>query len=232
MRWFDSFEGSIHSYEELTRAFGVRFVTGSRVPMPLDFLLSMLMREGETLKNYSNRYWEIYNEIVGDFEDVAVRTFKVGLPTHFNLWKSLTMKPPWGMHQLMDQIEEHKRVEDNQSFSKGKAKAFTTGRRDSSTGRFASSWLRREFYSQTSHSVAGPQMVNLVFKEPVYQVLEKIKHEPYFKWLNKMGGDTTKRNQNLYYYYHQDRGYTTEECTALQAFLDQLIKAGKLKQFL
>ena len=94
MRWFDSFEGSIHSYEELTRAFGVRFVTCSRVPRPLDFLLLMLMREGETLKNYSNRYWEIYNEIVGDFEDVVVRTFKVGLPTHFNLWKSFTMKPP------------------------------------------------------------------------------------------------------------------------------------------
>ena len=28
------------------------------------------------------------------------------------------------MHQLMDQIEEHKKVEDNQSQSKGKAKIF------------------------------------------------------------------------------------------------------------
>ena len=57
MRWFDGFEeGSIGSYEELTRAFGVRFVTCSRVPRPLDSLLSMVMREGETLRTYSNRY--------------------------------------------------------------------------------------------------------------------------------------------------------------------------------
>ena len=39
------------------------------------------------------------------------------------------------------------------------------------------------------------QMVNAVFREPVRQVLEKIKNKPFFKWPNKMAGDlqsTTK----------------------------------------
>ena len=116
MRWFDNLEeGSIHSYKELTRAFRARFVTCSQVPRPLDSLLSMSIREEETLKNYSDKYQEIYNEIDGDFEDIIIRTFRVGFPTHSNLWKSLTMKQPRGMHKLMDRIEEHKRVEDNQS---------------------------------------------------------------------------------------------------------------------
>ena len=35
----------------------------------------------------------MFNEIDGDFEDVAIRTFKVSLPTKHNLRKSLTMKP-------------------------------------------------------------------------------------------------------------------------------------------
>ena len=57
MRWFDNLEeGSIHSYEELTRAFRARFVTCSQVPRPLDSLLSMSTREEETLKNYSDKY--------------------------------------------------------------------------------------------------------------------------------------------------------------------------------
>lgn len=77
----------------------------------------MSIREGETLKNYSDRYCELYNEIDKDFKDVTIRTFKVGLLTHSDLWKSLTMKLPRSMHQLMDQIEEHKRVKDNQSQS-------------------------------------------------------------------------------------------------------------------
>ena len=80
MRWFDAFEeGSIGSFEELTRAFGARFITCNRVPKLVDSLLSMAIREGETLKTYSDRYWETYNKIDGNFEDVAMITFKVGL---------------------------------------------------------------------------------------------------------------------------------------------------------
>ena len=46
IRWFEGLgEGSINSFQELTRAFGARFVTCSRVPCPLDSLLSMTMRE-------------------------------------------------------------------------------------------------------------------------------------------------------------------------------------------
>ena len=57
MRWFDWLEeGSISSFQELTRAFEARFVTYSRVSCPLDSLLSMVMREGETLKTYSDKY--------------------------------------------------------------------------------------------------------------------------------------------------------------------------------
>ena len=103
MIWFDGLEeGLISSFQELTRAFGARFVTCSRVPRPLDSLLYMVMREGETLQTYSNRYWEMFNEIDGDFEDVAKRMFKVGLPTEHDLRKSLTMKLAQSMRQLMD----------------------------------------------------------------------------------------------------------------------------------
>ena len=115
MRWFDGLEeGSISSYEGLTKTFGARFLTCSRVTRPLDSLLSMTMREGQTLKTYSDCYWELFNEIDGDFEDMAVKTFKVGFPMNYDLRKSLTMKPARSLHQLMDCIVEHKRVEEDQ----------------------------------------------------------------------------------------------------------------------
>ena len=60
------------------------------VPRPLNSLLSMTMREGETLKTYLDRYWEMFNKIDGDFDDVVIRTFKVSLPTEHDLRKSLT----------------------------------------------------------------------------------------------------------------------------------------------
>ena len=103
MRWFNGLRAnSINSFKELTQAFGSRFVTCSRVPQLLDSLLSLSMREGETLKMYSDRYWEMYNKINGEFEDVAISTFKVGLPTEHGLRKSLTGKPVTSAHQLMN----------------------------------------------------------------------------------------------------------------------------------
>ena len=57
MRWFDGLRAdSIDSFKELSRAFGSHFITFSRVPWPLDSLLSLSMRERETLKTYSDRY--------------------------------------------------------------------------------------------------------------------------------------------------------------------------------
>ena len=64
----------------------------------------MTMREGETLKTYSDRYWEMFNEIDENFDDVAIRTFKVGLPAKHDL----------SVRQLMDNIDEYKQVEEDQ----------------------------------------------------------------------------------------------------------------------
>ena len=77
-------------------------------------LLSLFMREGETLKTYLNRYWEMFNEIKGDFEDMAISTFKLGLLAEHNLKKSLTGKPVTSICQPMDQIDKYKRVEEDQ----------------------------------------------------------------------------------------------------------------------
>ena len=75
-------------------------------------------------------------------------------------------------------------------------------------------------------------MVNVVFREPVQKVLEKVRNEPFFKWPNKMAGDPVNRNQNLYYHYHQDHGHTIEDCRNLWDHLEQLVREGKLKHLL
>ena len=90
----------------------------------------MFMREGETLKAYSDRYWEMFNEIDGDYDDVAISTFKAGLPAEHGLRKSLTGKPVSSMRQLMDQIDKYRRVEEDQLQGKGKAKVIPQERRD------------------------------------------------------------------------------------------------------
>ena len=56
----------------------------------------------------------MFNEIDENFNDVVIRTFKVGLLTEQDLRKSLTRKLVRSVRQLMDRIEEYKRVEEDQ----------------------------------------------------------------------------------------------------------------------
>ncbi|XP_050263973.1 uncharacterized protein LOC126708215 [Quercus robur] len=161
LRWFNGLrKGSIHSFSELIQEFGIRFVTYSRVPQPVDALLFMKMRAGETLRSYASWYWELYNEIGGDNEMVATSTFRIGLPEDSGLRESLTKKPPEDM-----------------------------------------------------------------------RIVDWIKYEPYFRWPNKMGGDPSRRNQNLYCTYHRDKGHTIKQYRVLKDHLGQLVKVGYLKEF-
>ena len=89
---------------------------------------------------------------------------------------------------------------------------------------------RRDFAGQSGS--ANTQVVNAVFRELVQQVLEKVKNELFFKWLNKMAEDPVNCNQNLYCQYHQDHGHTTEDCRNLWDHLEQLVREGKLKHLL
>ena len=115
MRWFDGLKtNSISSFKKLTQSFCSRFIICSRVLQPLDSLLSMSMREGEFVKAYSERYWEMFNEIDGDFDEVATKIFKVGLPAEHGLRKSLTGKPVTSLRQLMDRVDKYERIEDDQ----------------------------------------------------------------------------------------------------------------------
>ena len=55
----------------------------------------------------------MFNEIDGNFDDVVIRTFKVSQLAEHDLRKSLTKKPVRSVHQLMDRIDEYKRVEED-----------------------------------------------------------------------------------------------------------------------
>ena len=56
----------------------------------------------------------MFNEIDGDFDYVAIRTFKVGLPAEHDLRKSLTKKLVRSVHRFIDRIDEYKWVEEDQ----------------------------------------------------------------------------------------------------------------------
>ncbi|XP_030936095.1 uncharacterized protein LOC115961219 [Quercus lobata] len=173
----------------------------------------------------------MYNEIEGNYNDVAISTFKRGLPTDHGLRKSLTGKPVTSMRQLMDRIDKYKRVKEDQQTGKGKAKVVPQERMDFRSNRFnGSNRLRRDYSEQFGST--GAQAVHAVFREPLHKILEKVKCEPFFQWPSRMAGDPSKRNQNLYCAYHQEPGHLTDDCRNLKNHLDRLVREGKLRHLL
>ena len=123
MRWFNGLEKRvIRGYDELIKAFEARFMTCSSTSKPFASFLSLVMKEGETFKAYSDRYWELYNEIGGDNKGFTASTFKVGLPIDSDLRASLALKPVTDINKLMERVEEYMRLEDDQLQDKAKAK--------------------------------------------------------------------------------------------------------------
>ena len=165
MRWFNGLRAnSVGSFKTLTRAFGARFITCSRTPRPLGSLLTLSMREGETLKSYSDRYWEMFNEIEGKNDPVAITTFKAGLPADHDLRKSLTGKPVTSVRQLMDRIDKYRRVEEDQLQGKGKAKMIPQERRDFRSDRYNNSRPRRDLLG--SRARRTPRLLMQYFGSP------------------------------------------------------------------
>ena len=118
------------------------------------------------MKVYSDRYWEMYNEMDDNFDDVAINNFKNSLPAEHGLRKSLTSKLATNVRQLMDRIDKYKRVEEDQLQGKGKEKVIPQERGDFRSDRRNSDCLRRDFAGQ--FGATNTQVVNIVFREPIH----------------------------------------------------------------
>ena len=90
----------------------------------------------------------MFNEIDGSYDDVAISTFKAGLPVDHNLRKSLAGKPVTSVRLLMDRIDKYMRIEEDQLLGKGKVKVIPQEMRDSRSDRSQNNQPQRDFSGQ------------------------------------------------------------------------------------
>ncbi|GFY94695.1 hypothetical protein Acr_10g0000800 [Actinidia rufa] len=188
--------GSIENFYQLTESFVAQFVINTKAPKAVGSLLTLKKGKNESIRNYSKRYWETYNEIEECSEEMAVASYKLGLAPGDRLWENLTLDPPTDLRDLMSRVEIFARLEDNvRQAEKTEGKV---GHREATVKK------RRD----------GPNLYDSKAKKP----------EP-------MGGNPKRRNQRWKCSYHGEKGHKIENCRALKAFLEQLVRDGHLKEF-
>ena len=95
------------------------------------------------------------------------------LPEDSELLESLMRKPLKDIRQLIRRIEEYKRLEDDRLQSKGKVPLVSRPRQ----GSFQS---RPQKDLRIQESKVQPGEVNVIFKEPMHKIIDRIKNESYF----------------------------------------------------
>uniref|UniRef100_A0A2N9I023 Uncharacterized protein n=1 Tax=Fagus sylvatica TaxID=28930 RepID=A0A2N9I023_FAGSY len=231
LRWFNQLErGSIGSWSQMAEVFVGRFITNSRRSRGLDTLMVIRLDTNESLKDYSARFWETYNDIDACAEDTALQAFKLGLPPSTGLRQSLTKRPPTTLKKLMDRVERFVRVEEDGGNTNAVVSEVPVSPPVSRPPvRTAQAPKARS--APTSYAAPSYKAFHTVFKEPIHRLLDKIKGKPFFVWPSKLIGDPAVRNQNLYCFYHRDKGHVTENCHKYKTLLEQLVAAGHLSDY-
>jgi hypothetical protein len=177
LRWFNQLgRRTINSWNQMAKAFVVRFITNSRKTREMDALLTMKLQENETIKDYSTRFWETYNDIDGCSEEVVVRTFKLGLPPDTGLRQSLTKHLASTLGKLMHMIDQFIRVEENgggttsvQTVAQPKVVTPKPSARSDNTAKNLS--------GPSNFAALSFRAFQTVFKKPIYKLMEKIKRK-------------------------------------------------------
>ncbi|GJX91623.1 reverse transcriptase domain-containing protein [Tanacetum coccineum] len=212
-----------HSYEDLRAAFRENYCQQTKhIKDPVE-IHHIKQRDGESTEDFMERYKEEVLNVEGAPECMKISGFMHGI-THPELIKRLYEKIPRSMDEMY-------RV--TTSFLQGEVAAFSHGRKKAPTP-----WKQPEGGNKPSfkkgfknkhRSDRKPDRFSLLTKTPKeIFALEKGK----FKAPPPMVTPAEKRDPNKYCEFHADTGHSTDECMQLRKQIDEMIKAGKLSQFI
>ncbi|GJV81964.1 reverse transcriptase domain-containing protein [Tanacetum coccineum] len=220
--WFDKLpKESIDSYEDLRTALNYLQQT-KHIKDPVE-IHHIKQRDGESTKDFMERYKAEVLDVEGAPECLRISGFMHGI-THPGLIKRLYERIPRSMDEMYRMTT---------SFLQGEVAAFSHGRRKAS-----SSWKQSEGgdkpnfkkgFKNKQRPDRKPDRFSLLTKTPKeIFALEKGK----FKAPPPMVTPAEKRDPNKYCEFHADTGHSTDECMQLRKQIDEMIKAGKLSQFI
>ncbi|GJY34756.1 reverse transcriptase domain-containing protein [Tanacetum coccineum] len=222
--WFDKLpKESIDSYEDLRTAFRENYLQQTKhIKDPVE-IHHIKQRDGESTEDFMERYKAEVLDVEGAPECMRISGFMHGI-THPGLIKRLYERIPRSMDEMYRMTT---------SFLQGEVAALSHGQRKAS-----SSWKSLEGgnklnfkkgFKNKQRPDRKPDRFSLLTKTPKeIFALEKGK----FKAPPPMVTPVEKRDPKKYCEFHSDTGHSTDECMQLRKQIDEMIKAGKLSQFI
>ncbi|XP_058189227.1 uncharacterized protein LOC131306816 [Rhododendron vialii] len=212
---------------------------------------------GETLRLYTESYWEVYNLIPDCDQGVAAESFMNGLDPASAMFRDLSHNPPKTMGELMTIIEKHcvheeamaerhtpkapepaktttgpkKQVANVRQGQGGQGSSGQTTNKPINKGR-PPQHPQPQSWQQTKREPRPDEYVaeHTAFTEPIYKLLNIIGKLPFFVWPIVLLG-TVGSGPGMCT-YHKERGHYTTQCQPFKRYLEELAAAGHLNQWI
>ncbi|GJS58686.1 reverse transcriptase domain-containing protein [Tanacetum coccineum] len=222
--WFDKLpRESIDSYEDLRTAFTENYLQQTKhIKDPVE-IHHIKEKDGESTEDFMEIYKAEILDVEGAPECMKISRFMHGI-THPKLIKRLYEK-------ISRSMDEMYRV--TTSFLQGEVAAFSHNRKKA-----PASWKEPEGGNKPNFKKGFKNKQRSNWKPDRFSLLTKTPKEIFalekrkFKAPPPMVTPAEKRDPNKYCEFHADTGHCTDECMHLRKQIDEMIKSGKLSQFI
>ncbi|KAK3001675.1 hypothetical protein RJ639_021609 [Escallonia herrerae] len=203
--WFKSLQPrSIYSFGQLSDLFQKHFVSSHSQRKNSASLLNIVQEKNESLACFLGRFNTATLEIDNLDESVKYTAFLRGLRPTSKFAFSVNKSPP-------GKEEQKKR---SREITPPEGKSAKHSKHDERRPKDPFAW------EKLTPLNAKPS-----------QILHEIKDNKALQWPDKMKSRPNKRNKDLWCYFHNDHGHTTDNCGSLKRAIEALIKRGQLRKF-
>lgn len=161
--------------------------------------------------------------------DAVLQIFKRSIFLGTPFFESLVKKPPTSMDDLFRLANKYSMLEDDVRAATQQVLVAGQAAKGEATRNFRTS--NNPGSSNRGQDDRSPPLVRIPLTTMYEKLLHFIRNLPGFKWAGTIRSNPAKRDRNKKCAYHKDHGHTTEACRSLHYLVENLLRAGHLKEY-
>ncbi|RVW59243.1 hypothetical protein CK203_101424 [Vitis vinifera] len=230
LSWFHRLPAnSIDNFRDLSEVFVGQYLCSARHKQNISTLQNIKMQENETLKEFVKHFRQAVLQVESYNMDAILQIFKRSICPGTPFFESLAKKPPTSMDDLFRRASKYSMLEDD---------VRVTTQQVLVAGQAARSEATRNFKvpnhlgsSNRGQDERRPPLIRTPLTKLYEKLLPIICDLPRFRWSGPIRSHPSERDSNKRCDYHKDHGHNTETCRSLHYMVEDLLKAGHLKQY-
>ena len=161
--------------------------------------------------------------------DVILQIFKRSICLGTPFFESLAKKPPTTMDDSFRRASKYSMLEDDICAATQQVLVAGQAERSEATRSFKAP--NHPGSSNRGQDERHPPLIRTPLTKSYEKLLPIIRDLPGFRWPVPIRSNPSERDHNKRCDYHKEHGHTTKTCRSLHYMVEDLLKAGHLKQY-